>query len=59
MSLSEHDSSFNILNLTKESYIARLEQAFKNPDMGAAFFKVNDTVDDVERNEPDLFLSIP
>lgn len=38
MSLSEHDSSFDILNLTKESYIARLEQAFKNPDMGGPLF---------------------
>ena len=38
MSLSEHDSSFDILNLTKESYIARLEQAFKNPDMGGVLF---------------------
>lgn len=38
MSLSEHDNSFDILNLTKESYIARLEQAFKNPDMGGPLF---------------------
>lgn len=38
MSLSEHDSSFDILNLTKESYKARLEQAFKNPDMGGPLF---------------------
>ena len=38
MSLSEHDSSFDILNLTKKSYIARLKQAFKNPDMGGPLF---------------------
>lgn len=38
MSVSAEDNPSNILNLTKESYIARLEQAFKNPDMGGPLF---------------------
>lgn len=38
MSVSERDSQFDLLNLTKESYKNRLKQAFKNPDMGGPLF---------------------
>lgn len=38
MSVSAHDSPFDTLNLTKESYIVRLKQAFKTPDMGGPLF---------------------
>jgi len=38
MSLSNHDDLLDTLSLTEESLTAKLEDAFKNPDMGGALF---------------------
>lgn len=38
MSLSDHENQFDILKISKESYIAQLKHAFRNPDMGGLLF---------------------
>lgn len=38
MSLSDHENQFDILKLSKESYIDQLKHAFRNPDMGGLLF---------------------